>query len=249
MGDIEDFLKNSFLSQPSRPVEPDGRLLYLYECDDDEFVALTGLLRQRGSPRGHNFNRYRKRWQEFRRGHEGSFAAHRREDFWSEWSDDSHWDHPAWEDLDWTIRGFVLYASEVWRRFGNKEWRERQFPDSLPFDKLTWGHFLYLVGWNDLNRSGYPGLYFPMLAAWEWWRVAPIRLPTSIRYLDTCAHQGGATNSLVIEYELVRATNSKSVYAATKPTDGYGADVLSFKTASFSAGSRRGIAVRYGCIR
>ncbi|MCY4059812.1 MAG: hypothetical protein OXG44_17630, partial [Gammaproteobacteria bacterium] len=69
-----------------------------------------------------------------------------------------------------------------------------------------------------------------MLAAWEWWQVSPLRLPTSIRYLDTFAQQGGATDRLVIEYEFAFEQGSKAVYRATKPANGYGVDLLTLQT-------------------
>ena len=186
-------------------------------------------------------------------------------------------------ELDWIIRGFVLYASEFWRRFKNDEWRTRSFPDGLPFRKLTWLQFLSLVDWTDLyheeiagylklegtryrvahtskrhaggypewepdegeddasQRSSagrtpgaghYPGLYFPMLAAWDWWKVAPVRLPSSIRYLDTFALQGGAADRLVIECTYAYATASEVVYRPIKPPNGYGIKALPIETKS-----------------
>lgn len=204
------------------------------------------LLREHEHPAGHDFDAYRAQWQEYRiLGRE-----HIREDL----------------TLDWQIRAFVLYASEFWLRFKNNEWRERTFPDGLPFERLTWLHFLSLVGWESLyprpntlkgqvdvevdgrlyhvwhtnaqqagsderplpipDARGYPGLYFPMLIAWRWWKVAPLRLPTSIRYLDTFAHQGGAADQLVLEYRLAGRTSSKLIYEAVLPPDGYGLETL-----------------------
>ena len=73
-----------------------------------------------------------------------------------------------------------------------------------------------------LVRGHYPGLYFPMLEAWDWWRVAPVRLPTSIRYLDTFAHQGGAGDMLVAEYRVAARSGSKVYFEPVKPPNGYG---------------------------
>ena len=168
-----------------------------------------------------------------------------------------------------------MYASEFWLRFRNEEWRQRSFPDALPFRKLTWLQFLSLVGWTELYRGEkiagyvelagtsyrvahaskrhangsewdsaeddaggsdhqsmagtghYPGLYFPMLAAWDWWKVAPVRLPSSIRYLDTFAHQGGAGDRLVVECLMAFESGSKVTYRPIKPPHGYGIDALS----------------------
>ena len=211
---------------------PDGRLLYLYACEDIEFWELVDRLRQCGPPVGHDFDRYREQWQQFRARWESEgfgrvYRPERRHRF--DFDEDT--------ELGWKIRCFVLYASEFWLRFKNDEWRERTFPDGPPFRRLTWLQFLSLVGWEELypgrisghvelrdkpyavahtsdkyasdggspraplgyDVAGYPGLYLPMLGAWHWWKVAPVRLPSSIRYLDTFAHQGGATNSLLLE--------------------------------------------------
>ena len=140
MGSIREFLTQGFLPQRNDLDEPDGRLLYLYKCDDQEFTHLVDLLRESGAPRGYDFERYRKRWMEFR---EEFQSGGRKHDF----------DTFETTDLDWTIRGFVLYASEFWRRFRNEEWRQRSFPDGLPFRKLTWLQFLSLAGWTELYRK------------------------------------------------------------------------------------------------
>ena len=262
--DICNFLTKEFLPRRDRLTQPDGRLLYLYKCDDDEFWCLVDLLTKCGPPDGHDFDRYLKHWQTF---HE---EVHRRRQYKMP---------TEATDLDWTVRGFVLYASEFWLRFKNEEWRSSTFPDRLPFKRLTWAQFLSLVGWTDLyhgkvagyvklrngkyqlahtntsysgenghgvecgtldanepmeqsrpSKAGapyYPGLYFPMLRAWKWWEVAPVRLPSSIRYLDTFAHQGGASDRLVLECEFAFESRSKLVYKPIRPPNGYGIDFLS----------------------
>ena len=254
--DIETFLVNEFLRRRVDTTGPDGRLLYLYRCEDQEFWCLVDLLRRSGPPGGHDFDRYRELWPKF------SESVRLRAEYVA----------PAGPTpVEWTVRGFVLYASEFWLRFKNDEWRNSIFPDDLPFRRLTWLHFLSLVGWTKLyhdkiagyvdvgdkyriahtdenyawdndqpelmeeskpnNKSApqYPGLYFPMLAAWNWWKVRPVRLPTSIRYLDTFAHQGGASNRLEIECEIGFESGSKLVYRPTSPPHGYGMDSLSFE--------------------
>ena len=263
MGSIREFLTREFLPRRHDLAEPDGRLLHLYKCEDHEFWRLVDLLRESGAPSGHDFDQYRSRWKAFRDEIRGDDRQH---GFTSLES----------TNLDWTVRGFVLYASEFWLRFRNEEWRQRSFPDGLPFRKLTWLQFLSLVGWTDLyrgediagyielpgtpyrvahasrrhavsewgdaadeaehsDRSGitgtghYPGLYFPMLAAWDWWKVAPVRLPSSIRYLDTFAHQGGAGDRLVVECLIAFETDSKVVYRPAKPPNGYGIEVLTIE--------------------
>ena len=259
---IHEFLTREFLPRRDELVAPDGRLLHLYRCTDREFWHLVDLLREVGAPSGHDFDQYRRRWMEFREELQGSGRQHGFMTFET-------------TGLDWIVRGFVLYASEFWLRFRNDEWRRRNFPDALPFRKLTWLQFLSLVGWTELYRGKkiagyvnlegtsysvahaselhadgsewdnaeddaegsdhrsktgtghYPGLYFPMLAAWDWWKVAPVRLPSSIRYLDTFAHQGGAGDRLVVECLFAFESGSKLTYRPVKPPHGYGIDALS----------------------
>ena len=258
MGSIREFLTQEFLLQRNDLEEPDGRLLHLYNCEDVDFWHLVDLLRESGAPSGHDFDRYRERWRDFREELQSAGREHRFDIFET-------------RDLDWTVRGFVLYASEFWLRFRNEEWRRRSFPDGLPFEKLTWLQFLSLVGWTELYRKDiagyvklegsryrvahankryadafewnrgeddaghsdhrstdgtgrYPGLYFPMLAAWEWWKVAPVRLPSSIRYLDTFAHQGGAQDRLVIECSVAFEDDSQVVYKPVKCCSARGFD-------------------------
>ena len=272
MGSIREFLTQEFLPRRHDLVEPDGRLLHLYKCEDQEFWHLVDLLRESGAPSGHDFDRYRERWRAFREEFQNGDRQHR-------------FNTLETTDLDWTVRGFVLYASEFWLRFRNEEWRQRSFPDGLPFQKLTWLQFLSLVGWTDLYReemiagyvklqgtqyrvahaskrhadvSGwdnseddagrsdhrsmagtghYPGLYFPMLAAWDWWKVAPVRLPSSIRYLDTFAHQGGAGDRLVVECLVAFETDSEVVYRPVKPPNGYGITVFPIQKKALPTGA------------
>ena len=260
MGCIREFLTQEFLPQRHDLEEPDGRLLYLYKCEDHEFRHLVNLLRESRVPSGHDFEQYRTRWKAFREELRGGRRQH-------------GFNAPETTNLDWVVRGFVLYASEFWLRFRNEEWRQRRFPDGLPFRKLKWLQFLSLVGWTELysgveisgfvelpgtpfrvahtnkryadseqndseemaryseRRSmgdvgNYPGLYFPMLAAWEWWKVAPVRLPSSIRYLDTFALQGGAGDRLVVDCRVAHKSDSKIYYGPVNPPNGYGIGVL-----------------------
>ena len=264
MRSVREFLTRDFLPQQGRSREPDGRLLHLYKCEDREFWQLVELLREAGPPSGHDFDQYRTRWQTLREELQNTRRQH------------PFSTHDA-TDLEWLIRGFVLYASEFWLRFRNDEWRGRSFPDGLPFRKLTWLQFLSLVDWTDLyheeiagyvelestryrvahtnthyakdfsdsewdgagddgshrnskrrmpDRGHYPGLYIPMLAAWKWWKVAHVRLPSSIRYLDTFALQGGAADRLVIECTYAYDTASEIVYGPVNPPHGYGITAL-----------------------
>ena len=271
---IGEFLTSEFLPRRQGMTRPDGRLLYRYDCSDGEFFGLIDLLTKGGPPRGYDFTRYKERWQELRGVSEG---RRRRRNPVAD-VEAELWESEPYADLErlaWTIRGFVLYASEFWYRFRNDDWKDRHFPDGAPFRKLTWLSFLSVVGWDELyrgkiagyvalgdtglqvahsndnysgdcvrkrgirtastasggartsNDASYPGLYFPMLAAWTWWQVAPLRLPTSIRYLDTLAHQGGSNESLVLHYDFAYETDSKVVYRPTMPPDGHGMDAIS----------------------
>ena len=108
-----------------------------------------------------------------------------------------------------TVKGYVEGRTyRVWHTNRVPTDEDEQRPDSVP------------------DARGYPGLYFPMLAAWQWWQVAPLRLPTSYRYLDTFAHQGGAADQLVLECKLAGETASKLIYEPVKPPDGYGLETL-----------------------
>ena len=278
MSAIERFLVNKFLNEANSINLPDGRLLHLYEWSRSDFWELVDLLIDVGPPDGYDFLKYRQRWENYRSQLRDS--ATQMTDFNAEQNQ---------IELAWTIRGFVLYASEFWRQFKNDTWRSRQFHTDLPFEKLTWVQFLSLIGWESLykgkvagyipvrdgllhiahtnekfakeieitvdrrvhdrtresnkignrgtNRSVvrkayYPGLYFPILFALNWWQVAPIRLPTSIRYLDTFAHQGGAADRLVVECVLVKETETTMLYRPINPPHGYGIKEIPIKRAS-----------------
>ena len=76
-----------------------------------------------------------------------------------------------------------------------------------------------------------------MLKAWGWWKVAPVRLPSSIRYLDTFAHQGGAEDRLVVECVLAYETDSEIVYRPTRPPNGYGITALPIQKEAMPTGA------------
>ena len=81
---------------------------------------------------------------------------------------------------NWPVRAFVLYAAEWWqRKYDGGHW--------------AWDPLLESIGW----RIHYPDLYESARAAFGWWRVDLVRLPTSIRYLGTFACQGGLPLGLV----------------------------------------------------
>ena len=272
MHDTNTFLTQQFLQSQRGIAEPDGRQLHLYKCEDDEFWYFVELLRKCGPPKGHDFDEYRKRWSVYR----NEIQTGRRQ---------ARFDALETSELDWIVRVFVLYASELWLRFMNEDWRNRNFPDGLPFEKLTWLQFLSLIDWTELYRETitgyfrvlgtrlhfahackldradastwinsrahtvhvererpadaghYPGLYFPMLRAWNWWRVAPLRLPTSIRYLDTFALQGGAADRLVVECEKVNETELDVRYRSVRPPNGYGDSGTQHKKRRTTAGN------------
>lgn len=71
-------------------------------------------------------------------------------------------------------RAFAVYAAEWWRRrYNGGPWAWQPLQDSIrcaaPFHEL----------------------YPPLRNAWRWWRVKPVVLGASVRYLGTCACQGG----------------------------------------------------------
>ena len=81
---------------------------------------------------------------------------------------------------NWPVRAFVLYAAEWWqRKYDGGRW--------------AWDPLLESIGW----RIHYPDLYDSARAAFLWWRVDLVKLPTSIRYLGTFACQGGLPLGLV----------------------------------------------------
>lgn len=89
--------------------------------------------------------------------------------------------YPGTQASDAVTRAFVLYAAEWWqRRYDGRHW--------------AWEPVLVSIGWHSVH---YPDLYEPVKKAWAWWKVDPVRLPTSTRYLVTFACQGGLPLALV----------------------------------------------------
>ena len=77
-------------------------------------------------------------------------------------------------------RAFAVYAAEWWRRhFDGGPWAWQPLLDSIRCD--AW----------------FPELYRPLRNAWRWWGVKPVVLGASVRYLGTCACQGGLPLHLV----------------------------------------------------
>ena len=77
-------------------------------------------------------------------------------------------------------RVFAVYAAEWWRRhFDGGPWVWQPLLDSIRCE------------------TPFPGLYEPLRNAWRWWRVRPVVLGASVRYLGTCACQGGLPLRLV----------------------------------------------------
>ena len=71
-------------------------------------------------------------------------------------------------------RVFAVYAAEWWRRhYDGGPWAWQPLLDSIRCE------------------VPFPELYEPLRSAWRWWHVRPVVLGASVRYLGTCACQGG----------------------------------------------------------
>lgn len=71
-------------------------------------------------------------------------------------------------------RVFAVYAAEWWRRhYDGGPWAWQPLLDSIRCE------------------APFPELYEPLRNAWRWWRIRPVVLGASVRYLGTCACQGG----------------------------------------------------------
>ena len=71
-------------------------------------------------------------------------------------------------------RVFAVYAAEWWRRhYDGGPWAWQPLLDSIRCE------------------APFPELYEPLRNAWRWWHVRPVVLGASVRYLGTCACQGG----------------------------------------------------------
>ena len=71
-------------------------------------------------------------------------------------------------------RVFAVYAAEWWRRYyEGGPWAWQPLLDSIRCE------------------APFPELYEPLRDAWRWWRIRPVVLGASVRYLGTCACQGG----------------------------------------------------------
>ena len=78
------------------------------------------------------------------------------------------------------FRAFVLYAAQWWqRRYDGSRW--------------AWEPLLGSIGWS----MHYPDLYPDVRRAWRWWKVEPVRLLSSTRFLGTFACHGGLPLALV----------------------------------------------------
>ena len=78
------------------------------------------------------------------------------------------------------FRAFVLYAAQWWqRKYDGGRW--------------AWEPLLDSIGWS----MHYPDLYPDVRRAWQWWKVKPVRLPSSTRFLGTFACHGGLPLALV----------------------------------------------------
>ena len=88
----------------------------------------------------------------------------------------------------WSVRVFVLYASEWWQRqYDGGRW--------------AWEPLLRFVGWDSVH---FPELYEPVRKAFRWWEVELVRMHNT-RYLGTFACQGGLPLALSGETHAVPA--------------------------------------------
>ena len=91
---------------------------------------------------------------------------------------------PQQTDDPSSVRAFVLYASEWWRRkYDGGRW--------------AWEPLFGSIGW----QVRYLDLYEPVRGAWRWWRIEPVRLPSSTRFLGTFACHGGLPLALLGEQQ------------------------------------------------
>ena len=91
---------------------------------------------------------------------------------------------PLQTDDPSSVRAFVLYASEWWRRkYDGGRW--------------AWQPLLESIDW----QVDYVDIYDPIRAAWRWWRIQPVRLPSSTRFLGTFACHGGLPLALLGEQQ------------------------------------------------
>lgn len=98
---------------------------------------------------------------------------------------------PNWEALDDAdiMACFVLYASEWYRRWN-------------PPPRRTWAQMLDGIFWH---RTAYTELYPAIVYGLSRWKRPVIKMPGSIRYLDTIAYESDAsiTGLEMTEYRLV----------------------------------------------
>ena len=130
----------------------------------------------------------------------------------------------GWDDVYLPVRGTKARN----RTHGAEEEDARQRWCEEWEDEFDLERVLRIKGREPL----YPALYEPLRRAWRYWQVAPVHLPTSIRYLDTFAVQGGAQQALTVELKLGSPHDDKVIYFATTPGGGYGTDMISFKRAA-----------------
>ena len=234
---------------------PDGRMLHAYKCDETEFHELADRLRnyapelpkaempgyQRASADVSDIH-----FPPIERdpGFESAvraFALYASE-FWRLYLDE------AWRErvlrmekhtpISWLTLLWFVGWDEVYLPEKGTKGRNRTHGDEEEDVRRRREEWEYEFNLEDVLRIKdrkplYPALYEPLLKAWrEYWQVAPVHLPTSIRYLDTFAVQGGAEQALTVELKLGAPHDDKVIYFATTPRDGYGTDTISFKRAA-----------------
>lgn len=79
------------------------------------------------------------------------------------------------------LRALVLYAAQWWqRKYDGRRW--------------AWEPLLGSIDWSSV---AYTDLYPGVRDAWRWWRIQPVRLPSSTRFLGTFACHGGLPLALI----------------------------------------------------
>ena len=192
---------------------PDGRVLHAYECTEMEFRELVDRLRnyapQLPSRETPAYQHASADFSEFDACHPPTkpnpqfesavraFALYASE-FWRLYLDEA-WCRRVlrmekYRPIRWlTFLSYVGWDEVYLPPSGQKRTRRDRAANEgrLPSEVWESEYDLERVLSVKPREPLYPALYEPLQQAWAWWQVVPLHLPTSIRYLDTFAVQGG----------------------------------------------------------